>query len=433
MIFNKKNNKGIRESEISNKREESSLNDINEKMLFENEVNSFLEKNNHLGRISPDVSFLPKGKPSVIINSFPKQDPLPPKKPVVIIKKKASTIDEEAKPQVKKPVVRIISVEEQLRMKNQGNNQSEVIEKSEPTINFDLPPTLEQINRSSVNISSNSKTKLIDEFMTSRLNFDENSISDNSKNFNRKINQKIDNLLKNESPPIIKEKKYFFESLILDSIDKKIETSSFKSKILKKFNMIVNEYDVVIVYGLANSGKTTLLNILSFKELFNSGEYIINDKYFGELIPEEKQDFIRKNIFLIHKSLSIDYENDIYFYFQQEYDDKNNKFKSRYDLQILIDKFKINSFMSRKFNELIKFEKQVILLAFAVLKGYEIILFDEPFVFDDKNDDKAFKNAINVANNFFKKTLIIATSSKVLFDIATKKYYLTKGTAKLIG
>lgn len=391
------------------------------------------------------------------------------KKPVVIIKRNVTTITE-AKPVTKKPVVRIISVEEQQKMKLDAEKEKEENlkkqnEKEITFFDFDAPPTIEQINRSSVNITP-SKTKMIDTTLLQSDDVENTNVSNDKKDSLNKVldnismeNEEGDNFYKSDiTKPIIlnnndssvenndisdlivhinadvnSPRKYVFESMILDSIDKKIETMSFKSKILKKLNLVVKEKDLVVIFGNANSGKTTLLNIISNNEIFNSGEFIINDKYLGELPREEKRIFIKNNVFFLHKNFYFDNAEQVYFIFKNEYDKATNELKNIFTLQDIIDKFNLHEMMNKFFNELSKAEKQILLLVYAVIKEYQIILIDEPFLPDSKHDDYLFKNILRIINSIFKKTIIIASSNKRLFDLATKKYFLIKGTAKLIG
>ncbi len=463
-------------------------------------------------------------KPVVTINSFPKVDPLPPKKPVVIIKKNISNLENKQKPiVVKKPVVSIIPQKELLKSKELQNNPTDY--KTDISIDFDAPPTKEQIDHSSVYIIPKEKNnsfwnKQVDN-QIEKLNekpflLFTNDKSDTSESTNEKehkkdyfstkpissvfikgLDSKQDDNNENDYndyqlqepnvvfeeyesdyQPVVKEidhnlipeaqevdyndvdlsnnldvedyssnildnlgkstkitlniKDYEFESLILDSIEKYIYTSVFKAKILKKLNMSIYANDVVLVYCPTSGGKTTLLNIIARKENFNKGEYLIHDFKHKELNEAQINDFISQHLFYIHRAISLSSQETVYWHLKNAYNKYCKECNYTFALDDIINKFNIGGCVNRTFNILNNIEKTIVLIVYSIITNNKIILVDDPYLPDDIQEDYLFKNVIRTANTVYNKTIVITAKDKRLYDIATKIYSLSRGSAKLI-
>lgn len=403
-------------------------------------INKFSKKPVVVIKSFPEINeTLPPKKPVVVIKSMPEDIDDKPKKPVVLIKKNVTNLNNYDKPKLdKKPIVNIVKqkpLEDYIDVKTNLNDHNYDVPKL--NINFDEPPTEEQIKRSSVIIKNNN-----DNIPTNEIKFE-----DELKKIESISETKSFELLNNETEnkELINDKKYSFdnlvgtkfetkitnfefEALILDSVDKKIKTFSFKSHILNKINVFIKNKDIALFYGPSNSGKTTLLNIICNKETIDSGEYIINDRLYGELSDKQLKDFINSKIFLIYKQLSLDSSETIFSHFKQIFMGyENNKI---FTLEDIIEKFNIHNYMNKHFNTLTMMEKQIILIVYAIINNYQLLLLDEPSLAEDEQDDYIFKNVLRTARSIFNKTIIIASTNKRLMDISTKSFTLNKGKIK---
>lgn len=403
-------------------------------------INKFSNKPVVVIKSFPEVDeTLPPKKPVVVIKSMPEDVNDKPKKPVVLIKKNVTNLNNlDNKSNIKKPIVSIVNkpkpIDDILNVKT-GLNPIDY-DAPKLNINFDEPPTEEQLKRSSVIIKNNNDnvpTKEIKfedelkkiEIMQETKSFDlpNQEIENNDKNKEKYF---VDNLVGTKIEPRITN--FEFESLILDCVDKKIKTFSFKSHILKKINVFIKYKDIVLFYGPSNSGKTTLLNIICNKETFESGEYLINDRFYGELNNLQLKDFINSKIFLIYKQLYLDNSKTIFNHFKEIFIGyENNKI---FSLENIIDKFNIHNYMNKTFNALSIVEKQIVLVVYAIINNYQLILIDDPVLPDDEQDDYIFKNVLRLTSSMFNKTIIIASTNKRLADIATKSFVLNKGKIK---
>lgn len=518
--------------------------DINSKLItngkldvFNNSVTDLLN-NNKIIRNQNNV--VTNKKPVVVINSFPKVEKPLPKKPVVIIKKNVSNLENKPKQTiVKKPVVSILSQDELNRLKHKQYDNYKSDYKHDLQIDFDAPPTQEQIDHSSVyiiptrnrsqdNISFNKQvdnqmeklnekpfllftkeklnpdndtghkkdffhTKPVSSVFIKSSNNDYNydyqeeqdsyindyNDSNDELSFNNEVevheynafeetnqleqeanpnlitdiqnadfdkslelsnNLEVEDLSKNPLDNIHKSTKitlnikdYDFESLILDSIEKQIQTSVFKTKILKKLNLSIYSNDVILIYSPSSSGKTTLLNIIAKKEDFNKGEYIINDFKHKELTESQMNDFINQHLFYIHRAISLSSQETVYWHLKNAYNRYSKECNYTFNLDEIIDKFNISGCVNRTFNILNNFEKTIVLIVYAIITNMQLILIDDPYLPDNFQDDYLFKNVVRTANTIYNKTIIMTTKDKRLFDVANKIYFLNKGVVKLIN
>lgn len=481
--------------------------------LIDTNFNRIDNSSNQLSNYDDNSNIDPNKKPVVVIKSFPKDEPLPPKKPVLIIKRNTSKINKEFnKTPTKKPVVSIISQSQLEQNRNDYNHRQNEYKNKPLNIDFDAAPTQEQINRSSVILKprpnhlnnnnneqvilfSNNKsepinpiekekehkrdffhTKPVSSVFIKNLNDDdkENEIDNDyliqeekpiifskenkpkdefdNKPIDQHINEidhideqpepvfKYDNK-ENESALINIDKgtsftkkiyDYQFEWFALDSIEKSIATAIFKNKIFRKLNMRVNYHDLVVVYSPNSGGKTTLLNIISKKESFSSGEYLINDMKYKQLTNTQMDEFITNHVFYLHRAIGLNYKESIYTHLKNAFIDKSQKYKFNFDLDSIIEKFNLAGYVNKTFDLLDNVQKIIVLIVFAIVSGNQIILIDDPILPDNKQDDYIIKNALRLANSFYGKTIIITSSNKRLFDIATKTYVLNRGVLKLI-
>lgn len=405
-------------------------------------VNKFSKKPVVIIKSFPEVDdTLPSKKPVVVIKSMPQNVDDKPKKPVVLIKKNVTQLNDNDSNNIRKPIVNIINkskdLDNSINVKTNINTPNYGAPKL--NINFDEPPTEEQLKRSSVIIKGNN------DIPTKEIKFEEElkkieSLQE-TKSFELPINfedkskeEKVNNSNKYSTNDFVGTKiepkifNFEFESLILDSVDKKIKTFSFKTHILKKINVFIKYKDIALFYGSSNSGKTTLLNILCSKESFDFGEYLINDKFHGELNSIQIKDFIKSKIFLIYKQLKMDDSKTIFNHFKEDFIGyENNKI---FSLEHIIDKFNIHNYMNKNFSSLSILEQQIVFIVYAIINNYQLILLDEPKLPDDEQDDYVFKNVIRLARSTFGKTIIIASSNKRLMDISTKTFVLNKGKIK---
>ena len=82
----------------------------------------------------------------------------------------------------------------------------------------------------------------------------------------------------------------------LCNINKTFATKKKESKVLKKLNLEIEKGELVVIYGESNTGKTSLLDILSLLDLDFNGDYFLNGKNINDYRKQDLNKFINNNI-----------------------------------------------------------------------------------------------------------------------------------------
>lgn len=88
----------------------------------------------------------------------------------------------------------------------------------------------------------------------------------------------------------------------MDTLElRNVNLSFYNKQILKNFSLKIGSKDKILVVGNSGKGKSTLLKILLGFEVFNSGQYLIDEK----IIDESNFSEVRKNFAYVDQDVSL--------------------------------------------------------------------------------------------------------------------------------
>ena len=146
-------------------------------------------------------------------------------------------------------------------------------------------------------------------------------------------------------------------------------SKSFSDKIvLKDINYTFNDKNLYFLVGPSGKGKSTILSILGLLDTPTSGDILFNNKIITD---NEKDDFIKEHISFVFQDYNLFDNLNVYDNFSLYVDNKE-------ELIDLLNKFNLDISLKTKVKYLSGGEKQRLSILRALIKGGDILLFDEP-------------------------------------------------------
>ena len=146
-------------------------------------------------------------------------------------------------------------------------------------------------------------------------------------------------------------------------------SKSFSDKIvLKDINYTFNDKNLYFLVGPSGKGKSTILSILGLLDTPTSGDILFNNKI---ITNNEKDDFIKEHISFVFQDYNLFDNLNVYDNFSLYVDNKE-------ELIGLLNKFNLDISLKTKVKYLSGGEKQRLSILRALIKGGDILLFDEP-------------------------------------------------------
>jgi len=219
---------------------------------------------------------------------------------------------------------------------------------------------------------------------------------------------------------------------------KNLSFSYEKTKVLDDINISFEKGKLTTLLGANGSGKTTIIKSLNKIIKINKGEIIINNKNISKL----KQKEIAKKIAMVpqeHNSVFSYKSIDVVLMGITPYLDfaKQPKEKDYNKAKRILDKLNVGNLAYRNYNKLSGGERQLVLIARALMQDTEYILLDEPTSHLDfknqhlilqklkklTNKNKAIITALHDPNLALKYSdkIIIIKDGKILAKGDTKK------------
>lgn len=152
-----------------------------------------------------------------------------------------------------------------------------------------------------------------------------------------------------------------------------------KTAVLRDLNLSIENQSINVLLGLNGSGKTTLIKLMvgllttTKERIFINGNDItsLSSNALSKLIAYVPQDISSDNDFSVSNYLSFGRMNTIKFYSSPQ--------KSDFEKVTAIAKeLNIEQLLDKKMNELSGGQRQLVVIARAVIQDAEIIIMDEP-------------------------------------------------------
>ncbi len=207
-----------------------------------------------------------------------------------------------------------------------------------------------------------------------------------------------------------------------------------KTQILKACSLQVSKGDIMCIMGPNGCGKTTLLNcILGFNSVFKEKIYLN-----GTDICQMKRLEIAKIISYVQQATQNDSSLEVYDYLtlgriahKKMYEtitqqDSQNIKQVAYDLGIA-------DFLHKSLSNLSGGEKQLVMIARALIQDTEVIIMDEPASALDFGNQSLLLNLIKKLNSLGKTVVFSTHNPNHALALNSKVCIMNKGTTLAIG
>ena len=163
------------------------------------------------------------------------------------------------------------------------------------------------------------------------------------------------------------------------NINKSYKHKNGEVKIFSNISLSIKKGELIALVGPSGSGKSSLLNMISFLDLPDSGEIIFQDKKLSDLSEDDK------NYFRINKISLIFQNNNLLNDFTAEENvalpliiKNEKKDKAIKKAQKILKDFNLSNRNSHFPDELSGGEQQRVAIARCLIAGTDLILADEP-------------------------------------------------------
>ncbi len=198
-----------------------------------------------------------------------------------------------------------------------------------------------------------------------------------------------------------------------------------ESRVLKEFNLTINDSEMVAILGHNGSGKSTIAKIMMGLLEIESGEIYLNDKLLSVDTIEE----CRNHMSIIFQNpdnqfVGVTVKDDIAFGLE-------NKNLSREEMLERIHKYlklvSMEEFIDRAPEELSGGQKQRVAIAGALAMESELMIFDESTSMLDPKGTKEVNEMIKKIKNEENKTIIVITHNLEEASYADRIVVLNEG------
>ena len=205
------------------------------------------------------------------------------------------------------------------------------------------------------------------------------------------------------------------------NVNKSYKHKNGEVKIFSNISLSIKKGELIALVGPSGSGKSSLLNMISFLDLPDSGEIIFQDKKLSSLSEYDK------NYFRINKISLIFQNNNLLNDFTAEENvalpliiKNEKKDKAIKKAQKILKDFNLSNRNSHFPDELSGGEQQRVAIARCLIAGTDLILADEPTGNLDYNtSQEVFSYFLKLKK--LNKTIIFATHNRELANKADYK------------
>jgi tungstate transport system ATP-binding protein len=193
---------------------------------------------------------------------------------------------------------------------------------------------------------------------------------------------------------------------------------------LSDINIEINKSNIISIVGPNGSGKTSLLNILSFLNLPHAGILIYKDEELNRRnIAEFKKTvgYVQQNPYLLRGTVFKNIELGL----KLKHIDKGIRIKKVFEIMKLLG---ITELSERSSRSLSGGEAQKVAIAQVLVLEPEVLILDEPFAYLDKKSIRDIEHIVIDLKGELKKTVIFTTHNQIQAQcLADDIYSVVKG------
>ncbi len=215
----------------------------------------------------------------------------------------------------------------------------------------------------------------------------------------------------------------------LKNITKKYKSWNTESTIYNDLNFDIEPGDFITILWKSGSWKTTLLNLISGLNSFDSWEIEVNSKRLSEMWKDDLAKFRWENISFIFQSFHLIPNLTVRENIELPID--INKTKMRFSVEEILKKVWISEKIDSYPFELSGWQQQRVAIARAFISDTPILLADEPTWNIDEENAKIIMDLLLKLHKETKNTIVLITHEKSIANYADKIYKLENGKLKL--
>lgn len=204
----------------------------------------------------------------------------------------------------------------------------------------------------------------------------------------------------------------------------KVKEKAFKYKkleVVSNFNYKIEQGEIIALLGVSNSGKSTIVKLLSGEETPTSGKILINGKIDYKSLKKNSEilnDF-RKRKLLTNESI---YNNLVYYGNKLKID--SNDIEKR--IVELRDVLELDKIINKKIFEISSLDLMKLNIAISMLKNPSIIYFDDALTQVDTIEKNTLLKLLKRLNKEFKTTIVIASTNILDVEKICKRVTILK-------
>ena len=210
---------------------------------------------------------------------------------------------------------------------------------------------------------------------------------------------------------------------------KNLEKSFNNNKVIKNFNININDGEFIVLVGPSGCGKSTLLRMISGLESIDQGEIYLDTKLINNLIPSKREIAMVFQSYALYPHMNV-FEN-MSFGLKMEKIPKNeihDKVKSA------AATLQIEDLLERKPKQLSGGQRQRVAIGRAITRNPKVFLFDEPL----SNLDAALRSEMRVEisklHKKLKSNIIYVTHDQIeAMTLADRIVVLNNGIIEQFG
>lgn len=219
----------------------------------------------------------------------------------------------------------------------------------------------------------------------------------------------------------------------LQNVTRTFELNKHKIEVLKGIDLEIEDDEFIAIMGPSGSGKSTLLGILGGIDSPTSGKIFISDEDISKKTEDELAIFRNKNIGIVFQAYNLIPSLDSIQNIKAPLfasDDKIDSEEIDQRVQEMLDLVGLENRANHKPSELSGGEQQRVAIARALINKPSILIADEPTGNLDSKTGKKILDLIQKINKEMKLTIIMATHSKEIANLADRTVNISDGVIK---